>query len=52
VNTYELRLNDQEVELIVHCLNFDTQGQWGDGRQERIDAVIRKIRIQQRKVRA
>lgn len=52
MNTYDLRLNDQEIELVIHSLNFDTQGVWGDGRQERIDAIIRKIRIQQRKVKA
>lgn len=49
MNTYDLRLNDQDIELVIHSLNFDTQGSWGDGRQERIDAVIRKIRTQQKK---
>jgi hypothetical protein len=52
MNVYDLRLNDQEVELIIHCLNFDDQGTWGDGRQENIDSVIRKIRRQQGKVKA
>jgi len=46
--TYTLKLNTREVELIIHSLDCDTQGTWGDGREENIQRVIKKIRSQQK----
>lgn len=34
----------QERELIISALINDRVGNWGDGRQERIDALVRKIK--------
>ena len=45
---HALTLNVREIELIIHALTCDRQGTWGDGRQEQIEAVIRKIRRQQK----
>lgn len=36
-------LTQKERELILSALRCDRVGTWGDGRQERIDALIRKI---------
>ncbi len=46
--TYTLTLNTREIELIIHSLDCDTQGSWGDGREENIQQVIKKIRSQQK----
>lgn len=47
---YTLNLNTREIELIIHSLDCDTQGVWGDGREENIQRIIRKIRNQQKAV--
>lgn len=36
--------SQQELELILSALVNDRVGKWGDGRQEKIDALVRKVR--------
>jgi hypothetical protein len=36
-------LNTNEIALIKSALNNDIVGKWGDGRQERIDALLKKL---------
>jgi hypothetical protein len=35
--------SEKETELLLSALRCDRVGTWGDGRQERIDALMRKI---------
>lgn len=37
-------LTEEDKALILSALRCDTQGKWGDGRQEKIDALIKKIK--------
>jgi hypothetical protein len=37
-------LNQQDIELILSALSNDKVGTWGDGRQEKLDALIAKVR--------
>ena len=36
-------LSKEEAELIISSLTYDTQGNWGDGRQEKINSLILKL---------
>jgi hypothetical protein len=36
-------LNTNEIALIKSALTNDIVGKWGDGRQERIDALLKKL---------
>jgi hypothetical protein len=36
-------LSKEESELIISSLTYDTQGNWGDGRQEKINLLILKL---------
>ena len=38
-----MTLTEKETELILSALRNDRVGTWGDGRQERIESLIRKI---------
>ena len=38
-----MTLTAQDKALILSALSSDTQGTWGDGRKEKIDALIKKI---------
>jgi hypothetical protein len=38
-----MQLNQEEILLIKSALRNDTVGKWGDGRQEKIDALLRKL---------
>jgi hypothetical protein len=33
----------EDLDLIKSALQYDTQGKWGDGRQEKIDQLLKKI---------
>lgn len=37
-------ISPQEKELILSALVNDRVGTWGDGRQEKINALIKKVR--------
>ena len=39
-----MNLTQQELELILSALSNDRVGTWGDGRQEKLDALITKVR--------
>lgn len=39
-----MTFSKQEIELILSALVNDTVGKWGDGRQEKIDALVSKVR--------
>lgn len=39
-----MNLSQQEKELILSALSNDRVGTWGDGRQEKLDALIKKVR--------
>ena len=39
-----MNLSQQERELILSALINDKVGTWGDGRQEKINALIKKVR--------
>jgi hypothetical protein len=39
-----MQLTREELDLIKSALQYDTQGKWGDGRQEKIDRLIKKIK--------
>ena len=43
---YKLNLKSEEVALILSSLSNDTQGNWGDGRGERIESLMNKIKSQ------
>ena len=36
-------LSKEEAQLIISSLTYDTQGNWGDGRQEKINSLILKL---------
>jgi hypothetical protein len=38
-----MKLTSQEILLIKSALRNDTLGKWGDGRQAKIDALLKKI---------
>ena len=39
-----MRLTKEERALVISALEGDTQGTWGDGRSERLGALIVKIK--------
>jgi hypothetical protein len=39
-----MTLNDKEKALILSALINDKVGTWGDGRQEMIDSLVKKIK--------
>lgn len=39
-----INLTNEEKELILSSLRCDRVGTWGDGRQERIDKLMNKIK--------
>jgi len=39
-----MTLTEQDKALILSALSNDSQGTWGDGRQEKIDQLIKKIK--------
>lgn len=39
-----MKLTEKEIALIISALEFDTLGNWGDGRGEAIDKLISKIK--------
>jgi len=39
-----MNLTKEELELAISALSFDNQGKWGDGRQERIDKLVAKLK--------
>jgi len=41
-----MNLSKEEKELLLSALEGDRQGTWGDGRQERIDLIIKKIKAE------
>ena len=38
-----MKLNSNEILLIKSALRNDTVGKWGDGRQAKIDALLKKL---------
>ena len=36
-------LNKEEAQLVISSMTYDTQGNWGDGRQEKINSLILKL---------
>jgi hypothetical protein len=38
-----MELTQEEILLIKSALRNDTVGKWGDGRQEKIDKLLRKL---------
>jgi len=40
----ELKLYDEEIALILSALINDRVGNWGDGRKDRINALVRRIK--------
>jgi hypothetical protein len=38
-----MTFTETERELILSALRCDRVGKWGDGRQEKLDALVRKI---------
>ena len=38
-----MQLTGQELLLIKSALRNDIVGKWGDGRQEKIDALLKKL---------
>lgn len=43
---YKLNLKSEEITLILSALENDKVGNWGDGRREAINGLIRKITSQ------
>jgi hypothetical protein len=41
----ELKLYDEEITLILSALINDRAGTWGDGRGDRINALVRRIKL-------
>jgi hypothetical protein len=39
----ELRVEDTELDLIIHGLKADRVGKWGDDRHKRLIALIAKL---------
>lgn len=39
-----MTFTQEELKLIKSALTYDTQGVWGDGRQEKIDQLLKKIK--------
>ena len=39
----DLRLEDKELDLIIHGLKADRVGKWGDDRHNRLIALIAKL---------
>lgn len=39
-----MTLTKEEKALLISALEADTQGKWGDGRSERLGALIAKIK--------
>jgi hypothetical protein len=39
-----MQLKESEIRLILSALQSDTVGTWGDGRKEKIDALIAKLK--------
>jgi hypothetical protein len=40
-----MELTEQELLLIKSALRSDTVGKWGDGRQAKIDALLKKLSL-------
>lgn len=38
-----MKLNSDEILLIKSALRNDTVGKWGDGRQAKINALLKKL---------
>ena len=38
-----MNINERDIELILSALSNDKVGTWGDGRQEKINALVNKI---------
>lgn len=38
-----MNLTKEEIKLAISALEADTQGKWGDGRQERINKLVAKL---------
>lgn len=45
------KLNAENIEIILSALEFDKVGKWGDGRQEKIDRAIKKIKTIKKEAR-
>jgi hypothetical protein len=39
-----MNFTEQELKLIASALEADSQGRWGDRRQEQIDKLIAKLK--------
>lgn len=39
-----MKLSKEERDLLLSALRNDRVGKWGDGRQEAIDKLVRKIK--------
>ena len=39
-----MNLTKQELELAISTLEADSQGKWGDGRQEQINKLVAKLK--------
>jgi hypothetical protein len=42
-----MQLERDDVALILSALEWDRVGTWGDGREERINALVAKIKRQE-----
>ena len=40
-----MELTQEELLLIKSALRNDTVGKWGDGRKEKIDALLKKLSL-------
>ena len=39
-----MNFTEQELKLAISALQADSQGKWGDGRQEQIDKLVAKLK--------
>jgi hypothetical protein len=39
-----MNFNTVEIQTILSALESDTLGKWGDGRQEKIDKLVAKLK--------
>jgi len=41
----DIKLYDEEIALILSALINDRAGTWGDGRGDKINALVRRIKL-------
>lgn len=41
----EIKFYDEEIALILSALTNDRVGTWGDGRKDRINALVKRIKL-------